>query len=161
MEERDGGLWFLVRNRYICSSSTVPGSELPNHWHLSDGSHKGVFCYIWIGLAASGASAVIRGWHFHSHPPTLGMPEGQEHESTATGKWFSNVCIMKPQKQTNKQKTLKGLGSEASGLVNTRKYRDFGELREGMKVLYPLHISCPTHVLYLDVSDLYSSVINQ
>ena len=75
-----------IRNRYICSSSTVPGSELPNHWHLSDGSHKGVFCYIWIGLAASGASAVIRGWHFHSHPPTLGMPEGQEHESTATGK---------------------------------------------------------------------------
>lgn len=104
MEERDGGLWFLVRNRYIWSSSTVPGSELPNHWHLSDGSHKGVFCYIWIGLAASGASAVIRGWHFHSHPPTLGMPEGQEHESTATGKWFSNVCIMESQKQTKNPK---------------------------------------------------------
>lgn len=160
MEERDGGLWFLVRNRYLVflHSSWLRAPKPLSFLKWWEPRR----CLVTCGLGWLLQEPVL--WlevcHFHSHPPTWGMPEGQEDESTANGKWFSNVYIMKPQNKT-KQITLKGLGSEASGLVNTWKYRDFSELRESMEVLYPLHISCLTHVCYLDVPDLYSSVINQ
>ena len=71
----------LKHEVYFWSSSTVPDSELPNHWHFpSEESHQGVFCYVneiafgphwWIGMAARGAKAIIWGLEL-SVPPHLG-----------------------------------------------------------------------------------------
>lgn len=144
-------LWHVIKTIYLVFSP------------FSVESDKEIFCYVnrvnfrkplrvgaWL---SEGTTMWLEGWNFkYPSPPQQGVA-GDWVQSPMDNDLINRVYVMKPA-----QKPKKNGIQRAFGLVNTWRWEENGEFKQGMETCFPSHIPCPVHPFHLAVPELYNLV---